>query len=80
MARYFDSCGLPVGKPVPGWIRPSRPSREVIPGISCELQPLTVDHADDLWNANSTDQSHKNWVYLPYGPFETLDVYREWVR
>lgn len=77
---FFDDCGLPVGKPVPGWTRPQQPSREKISGTSCNLHPLTIDHAEDLWNAYAVETSHRNWVYLPYGPHDSLEDFQEWIK
>lgn len=37
-------------------------------------------HTDLLYAANSLDQEERMWTYLPYGPFETLASYREWVQ
>jgi RimJ/RimL family protein N-acetyltransferase len=49
-------------------------------GRFCRVEPLDVRlHARDLYAANLADVEHRNWTYLPYGPFETLDSYVQWV-
>jgi hypothetical protein len=39
----------------------------------------TMAHAARLHEANLRDPMARNWTYLPYGPFETLDAYVAWV-
>jgi len=47
-------------------------------GLSVKLDPLNVDtHSVDLFKANL---SKDNWKYLPYGPFDTLESYQNWMR
>lgn len=36
-------------------------------------------HAAPLYAANAMDAEGRIWTYLPYGPFDTLGSYREWV-
>ena len=44
------------------------------------LEPLDASrHAESLFAANAVDEDGRNWVYLPYGPFESLDLYSEWL-
>lgn len=72
--------GQPVGLPVPGWSPPPFPAREVIDGRYCRLEPLDpARHAADLHAANSLDAEGRNWTYLPVGPFDSLESYREWL-
>ena len=55
-------------------------------GISLEgdlvfLMPLKASQfAEELFKANSIDEKGLNWVYLPYGPFETLGEYAQWIE
>ena len=70
----------PIGFNVPDW-KPARlPSRETMEGRFCRLEPLDPErHAESLYEANSLDVGGRNWTYLPYGPFDTLDGYRSWM-
>jgi len=71
---------LPLGFPVPDWTPPPRPSREPMTGRRCRVETLDVDrHAADLFAADSLDRTGASWAYLPYGPFDTLDAYVEWM-
>jgi len=49
-------------------------------GRFCRIEPLRPDrHAADLHAANALDLEGRNWTYLPYGPFTTLDSYCVWI-
>jgi len=49
-------------------------------GHWCRLEPLSVEaHAESLFNALAADAEGKLWTYLAYGPFRTLDSYRQWM-
>lgn len=69
-----------LGEPVPGWKGAQRPPHEPLIGRRCRVEPLDpARHAAELHDANMLDASHRNWVYLPYGPFATLEDYTNWV-
>lgn len=71
---------LPIGFAVPGFTPPPRPPREPIEGLYCRLEPLDpARHAEGLFAANAQDEAGRNWTYLSYGPFSTLDSYRAWM-
>lgn len=72
---------LPVGDLVPDWQRAQEPVAEVVVGTYCRLEPLDIDrHTEELFAANATDPSGRNWTYLPYGPFDDVESYRLWVN
>src|SRR5262245_9111498 len=49
-------------------------------GRFCRVEPLDAPrHAAPLFAANTVDRDGRNWTYLPYGPFDTLDEYTKWV-
>ena len=69
-----------LGRPVPDWTPPPRPNRTPMDGRFTRLEPLTPDHAADLFRANTASDSI--WDYLPYCPFADLAdlaAYRGWV-
>jgi RimJ/RimL family protein N-acetyltransferase len=75
-----NALGQPLGSRVDGWKPPPPPPREPMAGRTCRLEPLDVErHAADLHAANALDTEHRNWTYLPYGPFATLDDYVAWL-
>ena len=71
--------GDPIGAALPGWTAPPRPSRVATEGRYCRLEPLCVDHAEALFAAHGHDKAGRNWTYMPNGPFDTVDAYRDWV-
>lgn len=80
MAHVLNELGQPVGVPMAGWTPPPPPSTEPMEGHFCRLEGLNATrHVEDLYAANALDPDGKNWTYLPYGPFDTLEHYREWL-
>jgi RimJ/RimL family protein N-acetyltransferase len=76
----MNALGQPVGLPVLNWQPPAAPSREPLAGRFCRLEPLDVArHAADLFAANAGDRNGRNWTYLAYGPFATIEAYSDWV-
>jgi RimJ/RimL family protein N-acetyltransferase len=81
MPYDLNSLGQPIGFAVGNWQSPPRPPREPMEGRFCRVEPLDPDrHAADLYAANAHDAEGRNWTYLPYGPFETLDSYLGWMN
>jgi RimJ/RimL family protein N-acetyltransferase len=75
-----NNLGQPIGEPVPGWRAPPLPPDEPMTGRFCRIERLDPDrHGASLFEANSRDTEGRNWTYLPYGPFESPAVYREWL-
>lgn len=81
MNQHTNELGLPIGYPVPGWTAPPRPPLEPMEGHYCRVEPIDpARHAADLHDANCQDVEGRIWAYLPYGPFETQDQYRNWME
>lgn len=68
-----------LGEVVAGWAAPVAPWRMLLEGRSVRLEPLGLEHADGLHEANSADAAGAIWDYLPYGPFAQAE-YRNWVE
>jgi RimJ/RimL family protein N-acetyltransferase len=50
-------------------------------GRFCRVEPIDCDrHASDLHAANLQDTTGANWTYLAYGPFNSLEAYRDWMN
>jgi RimJ/RimL family protein N-acetyltransferase len=75
-----NTLGQPIGADVPGWTPRAAPARTPMAGRFCRLEPLAVAHAAALHEANALDGEARNWTYLPYGPFKSVDDYRAWVE
>lgn len=80
MQHDKNSSGQPLGFPVPDWKPATRPVHKLLAGRFCDIEPLNAaQHAADLYAANALDAEGRNWIYLPYGPFESFSSYRDWV-
>ena len=76
---YTTLLGEPIGAPVSDWMPPPAPTRMVLEGRYCRLEPLTLSHAPALFEALSADRDGRIWTYMPHGPFASADAYRAWV-
>jgi RimJ/RimL family protein N-acetyltransferase len=81
MPNEMNALGQSLGSRVDGWRPPPKPPLEPMTGRTCRVEPLNVEaHAAELHAANRLDTEGRNWTYLPYGPFDTLDAYVAWMR
>ncbi len=77
----MDSDKQPVGFPLPDWKPPPYPPREPLIGRYCHVEPLDpARHAQDLYSAYSLDREGRNFTYLTYEPFASLEACREWAQ
>jgi len=77
-----NTFGQIVGPEVKNWERPPAirecATTQKLTGQYCQLVKLEEQHAPILMEAfSSSTDSH--WTYLPYGPFNTLSDYQDWV-
>lgn len=76
----MPTIDMPLGDIVPNWSPPPRPKRIAMHGKYCIVEPLRIEaHAADLFEANRGDRENRIWAYLPYGPFDTLQEYKQWL-
>lgn len=71
--------GEPIGAPVSDWSPPPAPTRMVLEGRYCRIEPLTLSHAPALFDALSADREGRIWTYMPQGPFGSAAAYGDWV-
>lgn len=72
-----NALGQMIGAAAEDWTPAPAPPNTAMQGRYCRVEPLDgARHAADLFAANT---SAENWDWLPYGPFETLETYREWI-
>lgn len=75
-----NELGQPIGFALPDFVAPPPPPHETIEGKFCRLEPLSVEkHAEEVYAADSLDKEGRSWTYLSYGPFPTLESYKEWL-
>jgi RimJ/RimL family protein N-acetyltransferase len=60
------------------WVPARMPQINKFMSSHVEMVPMCAErHADSLFNILNNDEKH--WLYLPYGPFSTLDEFRDWI-
>ena len=81
MQHDSNNLGQPIGFEVPGWKPPQPPARAAMEGRYCRLEPLDAKiHAEALHAANVLNADGGMWTYMAYGPFATLEIYRQWIE
>ncbi|MEO1108382.1 MAG: GNAT family protein [Pseudomonadota bacterium] len=76
-----NTLGQPIGRPVKGEFPRPTPPYTPMEGQYCSVVPLDVNrHAPGLFRAFANDADHRNWTYLPYGPFDTERAFETWTR
>ena len=57
------------------------PSKQKLAGQYVILEPLNIlKHSDDLFTNFSQDKKNIIWRYLPYGPFDNINLFRKWIK
>jgi len=80
MTARTNHLGQAIGTDLSGWTGASPPPRTAMEGRLCDVEPLDPDrHSASLFDAYAEDAEGRIWTYLPYGPFATLDDYRDWM-
>ena len=80
MTTRTNPLGQPIGEPLPDWTPAERPPRSAMEGRYCRVEPLDpAAHAADLLAAYSEDREGRIWTYLPYGPFDSLSHFQDWM-
>ena len=74
-----------LGLPVPNWKPPPSPDNTVwaekMQGRYVRLEPLKPSsHCGDLFESFAADAKNQIWDYLPYGPFETVTDFADWMH
>jgi RimJ/RimL family protein N-acetyltransferase len=79
MSKRLNAFGQSIGFGVEGWQARPRPSRVAASGRHGRIEPLDVErHAADLFAAFANSDG-RLWTYMAYGPFATLDAYRDFL-
>ena len=81
MSEHSNELGQPIGFPVPDWQAAKHPRGNRMQGRLCRLEPIDAEaHAAELFAAFSLDTQHRNWTYMPYGPFDDEAALRGWIE
>ena len=80
MTEVINDLGQEIGFPIADWQTREHPRGARMQGKLCRLEPVDSDlHSADLFDAFRQDEDHRNWTYLPYGPFASQQELREWI-
>ena len=80
MQEFRNTLGQAIGFPLEGWSSRERPPPTAMEGRYCRVEAIDPEkHAADLHEANCLDREARIWTYLPYGPFDSLTAYRDWM-
>jgi RimJ/RimL family protein N-acetyltransferase len=81
MTQRLSELGLPIGADLSDWTPRRAPPRATLEGQYATVVPFDAElHCSDLHAANRSDSENRIWTYLAYGPFESEDDYREFMR
>ena len=81
MGERQDNFGQPIGFALPDWTARALPPRTPMVGRHCRIEPINLArHAAELYDAYQQDREGRNWTYLGYGPFDSLDAWSAWME
>lgn len=80
MTVRLNEFKQPIGRSLVGWKSARHPEECVLSGRFCRLERINVErHVEELFAAFQGCHDAHNWTYLPYGPFDTCDEYRDFL-
>lgn len=80
MTEQLNEFKQPVGKAI-HWKTAELPGSQPLTGQLCRIERLDMDrHAVDLYQSYPSVPDARHWTYLPYGPFDTLESYQDFLR
>lgn len=74
-----NAFGQPVGEALPGWSARSFPPSTPLVGRGCRLEPLAIEHARELHEADRSTADDAAWTYIAEEPIRDLADYESWV-
>ncbi|MFT5707612.1 MAG: RimJ/RimL family protein N-acetyltransferase [Oceanospirillaceae bacterium] len=81
MQDHYNHLDQPISFDVPNWSACEFPPHTPMLGQYCNLVPLDPSlHAQQLYQAFCEDSTHKNWTYLPIGPFADFAAFNAWLE
>lgn len=76
----INELDQPIGYPVPDWRSALRPGHGGLSGHYCRLEISNpAHHAAALHQAFAERPDSRDWTYLPYGPFDTVGRFENWL-
>jgi len=81
MNQRRNKIGQLLGEDVLDWTEIEYPPTKPIKGNYCIVEPLDVSrHLQDLFEAFSADKKGKMWTYMYFGPFDSIETFRDWMK
>ena len=76
-----NQFGQLLGIPIENWSSRQKPKRAALQGQYCILEPIEISKdALKLFNVLAIDNEGESWTYLPYGPFDTVNEFKDWLE
>ncbi|MEH2762776.1 hypothetical protein QE243_06820, partial [Klebsiella pneumoniae] len=75
----YNQFGQALGVALPDWQPRPWPTRQVLQGSRCRLEPLTLAHASDLFAAHQLAPDARSWTWLLREPESNLAEFSAWV-
>lgn len=73
-----NQLGQAEGDLIENWVARQKPDKFFLQGRYCFLEPIKIDqHARELFNVLAIDDQGEFWTYLPYGPFDSFDEFKD---
>lgn len=73
-----NSYGQRIGELLVGWQARQLPAKVTLSGKYCTLEPLNIEeHSSELFDAYGKAGDDRMWTYLPIGPFENKNSFKE---
>lgn len=76
----INAQGQPIGDALPDWTGAIPAQHVTMQGRFCDVVPLQMPHAQDLFDAYSTDTTGTLWTYMPVGPFNDIAAFTDWMQ
>lgn len=78
--NQINEFGQPIGKALENWEPRPSPSRVILQGRLCRLEPLSASHASALYEAHQLASDTRSWTWLTREPESCLEDYKQWVN
>lgn len=77
----FNEFNQLVGQEISDWKPRQPPTAKLLAGRFCSLEPIDIaKHAAQLYHNLLVENNGESWTYLPYGPFNDLDAFVQWLE
>ncbi|WP_039057818.1 GNAT family protein [Enterobacter sp. Bisph1] len=62
--EFYNQYGQRIGQEIEGWTKRPLPEKIVLKGTYCDVVPLALDHAEDLFPEWQSIDDDRDWTYL----------------